>query len=173
MRAGGQGLAALPDFPPIVNRKSKIENGFSLIEVLVVVSLLSLIVLALMAVFSSTQRAFRSAVTQTDVLEGSRETMDLITTDLRGLTPSDGVSNGAVNFFVVANYNYRTAYQPLVQSLPGGTATRANLLNYFFVPGPQQHHTGPALATSWTRPRPTRCIRSTGFMHRRTRLIRR
>ena len=121
----------------IGNQKSEIGNhrAFSLIEVLVVVSLLSLIVLALMAVFSSTQRAFRSAVTQTDVLEGSRETMDLITTDLRGLTPSDGVSNGAVNFFVVANYNYSTAYQPLVQSLPGSTATRANLLNYFFVLG--------------------------------------
>ena len=51
------------------------HNGFSLVEVLVVVSLLSLIVLALMAVFSSTQKAFRSAVTQTDVLEGGRAGM--------------------------------------------------------------------------------------------------
>jgi type II secretory pathway component PulJ len=44
--------------------------------VLVVVSLLSLIVLALMAVFNSTQRAFRASITQTDVLEGGRATMD-------------------------------------------------------------------------------------------------
>jgi type II secretory pathway component PulJ len=110
--------------------------AFSLIEVLVVVSLLSLIVLALMAVFTSTQRAFRSAVTQTDVLEGSRAAMDLMTTDLRGLTPCDGMSNAVgscpVNFFVVAN---AVSYAPLVQSLPGSSMSRTNLLNYFFVLG--------------------------------------
>ena len=125
----------------IGNQKSEIGNhrAFSLIEVLVVVSLLSLIVLALMAVFSSTQRAFRSAVTQTEVMEGSRATMDLMVTDLRGLTPSDGVSNLApptvscpVNFFVVAN---AYGYTPLVQALPGSAMSRTNLLNYFFVLG--------------------------------------
>jgi prepilin-type N-terminal cleavage/methylation domain-containing protein len=118
----------------IGNQKSEIGNhrAFSLIEVLVVVSLLSLIVLALMAVFSSTQRAFRSAVTQTEVMEGSRATMDLMVTDLRGLTPSDGVSNGPVNLVVLANYTY---YSPLVQTLPGSSASRTNLLNYFFVLG--------------------------------------
>jgi len=130
----------------IGNRKSEIGNGFSLVEVLIVVSLLSLIVLALMAVFSSTQRAFRSAVTQTDVLEGSRAAVDLITSDLRGLTPSGGVSNAVaaavtppVNCFILANsYNYL----PLVQTLPGGTIARTNLLNYFFVLGREN--------TKWT-----------------------
>lgn len=118
---------------------NRFRRAFSLIEVLVVVSLLSLIVLALMAVFSSTQRAFRSAVTQTDVLESSRATMDMMSTDLRGLTPSDGVSNLSplavscpVNLFVVAN---AVGYAPLVQSLPGSTAARTNLLNFFFVLG--------------------------------------
>jgi len=110
-----------------------LRSAFSLIEVMVVVALMSLIVLALMAVFNSTQRAFRSAVTQTDVLEGSRAAMDLISSDLRGLTPSAGVSNGAVNFSVLGNASYNTGYQPLVQNLPGSTVTRTNLLNYFFV----------------------------------------
>ena len=107
------------------------NRAFSLVEVLVVVSLMSLIVLALMAVFSSTQRAFRSAVTQTDVLEGSRAAMDMIATDLRGLTPSGSYSNGAVNFAVLANYNN---YSPLRQSLPGASSNvqRTNVLNYFF-----------------------------------------
>lgn len=121
---------------PIGHGRSKIENGFSLVEILVAISLLSLIVLALMAVFSSTQRAFRASVTQTDVLEGGRSTMDLITRDLRGLTPSGGMSNTValpnvavpVNFFVLANSPY-----PLVQSLPGSFVARTNLLNYFFV----------------------------------------
>ena len=45
---------------------------------LVVMALLSLIVLALMAVFNSTQTAFRASVTQTDILEAGRAAMDLI-----------------------------------------------------------------------------------------------
>ena len=61
---------------------------FSMVEVLVTMTLLSLIVLALMAVFNSTQAAFRASVTQTDVLEGSRAAVDLITTDLRTMTPA-------------------------------------------------------------------------------------
>jgi len=108
-------------------------KGFSLVEVLVVVSLLSLIVLVLMAVFGSTQRAFRAAVTQTDVLEGSRAAMEMMTLDLRTLSPSGGVSNGPVNLSVLANSSYSAAYAPLLQNLPGSTLQRTNLLNYFFV----------------------------------------
>jgi hypothetical protein len=98
-----------------------------------------------MAVFGSTQRAFRASVTQADVLESGRATVDLITRDLRGLTPSGGVSNVPpnnyypVNFFVVAN---STFYTPLVQSLPGASIGRTNLLNYFFVLGREN--------TKWT-----------------------
>ena len=109
-------------------------HAFSLVEVLLVVSLLSLIILALMNVFNATQTAFRASLTQTDVLEGSRAAMQLITTDLRGLTPSGGVF-GAVNFSVIANNN--SAYTPLRQSLPGATVQRTNLLNYFFSLGRQ------------------------------------
>jgi hypothetical protein len=115
------------------------------VEILLVVSLLSLIVLALMAVFSSTQRAFRASVTQTDVLEGGRATVDMIARDLRGMVPSGGVSNTAVlpsinvpvNFCVLASSGY-----PLVQSLPGSFVGRTNLLNWFFVLGREN--------TKWT-----------------------
>src|SRR5580698_5587978 len=91
------------------------RSAFSMVELLVAMTLMTLIVLALMAVFNSTQRAFRASVTQTDILEGGRATMDLISTDLRGMVPSDGVSNlvyyagnntyalGAVNFLAVTN----------------------------------------------------------------------
>ena len=124
-------------------RRAASLRGFTLVEVMVVVALLSLIVIALMGVFSSTQRAFRASVTQTDVLEGSRAAMDLMATDLRNMVPSDGVSNylylgdnnyvyGAVNFFATNNTYY---YAPLVQTLPGSTAQRTNLLQYFFVLG--------------------------------------
>jgi type II secretory pathway pseudopilin PulG len=109
-----------------------IENAFSLVEILVVVSLLSLIVLALMAVFSTTQRAFRAAATQSDVLEGSRAAVELMTADLRGTAPSYGAYySGAVNFLVTNNANYS---QPLVQSLPPNTGqNRSNLLQQVFI----------------------------------------
>ena len=124
-----------PDF----FRRRKSAPAFSLVEVLLVVTLLSLIILALMNVFSSTQQAFRASVTQTDVLEGGRNAMQMITDDLRGTTPSFYPSNvvgrtvGDVNFFTVANKT--TGYAPLVQTLPASPGTRTNLLNYFFVLG--------------------------------------
>ncbi len=64
--------------------------AFSLVEILLVTALLSLIMLALMSVFNSTQSAFRSSITQTDVLEGSRATMDLMTSDFRQMVASGG-----------------------------------------------------------------------------------
>ncbi len=111
-------------------RPAAVRQGFSMVEILVVVSIFSVIVLALMAVFSGTQRAFRSTLTQTGVLEGGRATMDLITRDLRGLVPSDGAVNGAVNFLVADNGSYAT---PLVQSMPGGSSSRQNLLQEIFI----------------------------------------
>jgi prepilin-type N-terminal cleavage/methylation domain-containing protein len=128
---GAQGTAR----PTIVFRASR--AAFSLIEVLVAITLLSLIVLALMAVFNSTQTAFRASVTQTDVLEGGRAAMDVMTSDLRQMAPSLG-TNGVflsgyyspvpVNFYVNTNSN-----QPLLQSLPGSGAQRTNMLEDFFV----------------------------------------
>ena len=116
--------------------------AFSLIEVLLTVTLLSLIILALMNVFSSTQQAFRASVTQTDVLEGGRAVMQMIADDLRELTHSDKPPVGSptnvsssgifapVNFSTTANsYNY----SPLIQSLPASAGQRINLLNYFFI----------------------------------------
>ncbi len=66
------------------------SGGFSLVEILLVTALLSLIVLALMSVFNTTQAAFRASITQTDVLEGSRATMDLLTSDFRQMVTSGG-----------------------------------------------------------------------------------
>ena len=120
----------------------KKRGGFSMVELLVAMTLLSLIVFALMAVFSSTQQAFRSSVTQTDILEGSRMAMQMMTDDLHGMVPSDQVSNyvvqppnfyyGAVNFSTATNMY---PYTPLKQPLLGSTGDRVNYLQYFFVLG--------------------------------------
>jgi len=113
------------------------RHAFTLVEILVVVVLLSFIILALMTVFSATQNAFRASITQTDVLEGGRSAIGLIKSDLESMTPSFGVSNGAVNFYVNTNFwQYQSGPKPLEQSLVGATdpnILRTNVLENFFI----------------------------------------
>ena len=127
------------------NRRS--QNGFTLVEILVVLVLLSLIVFALMAVFAGTQRAFRASLTQTDTLEGGRAVMGLIASDLENMTPCDQDSNlndyvrGTMPNppcnFVVNEQKFGLTdppsplFQPLVSS-PSGQM-RANILENIFV----------------------------------------
>ena len=87
-------------------RGGRAPRAFTLVEILVVVVLMSFIVLALMAVFNSTQAAFRSSITQTDVLEGGRSVMGLIKSDLESMTPSFGVSNRARNFYANTHFGH-------------------------------------------------------------------
>jgi prepilin-type N-terminal cleavage/methylation domain-containing protein len=122
----------------------KLFRAFTLIEIMVVVTLLSLIVLALMTVFNSTQAAFRASATQADVLQGGRAVMDLMTEDLKTMSPSLGhsnslfnfspsiylcYSNNPVNFCADENLNYTPLIQPLVAS----NQSRTNVLESFFI----------------------------------------
>ncbi len=113
-------------FSSIASRKSQVTNAFTLIEVLVVVTLLALIVVALMGVFTATQKAFRASITQTDVLEGGRAAMDLITSDLKEMVTNNF---NAVNFYANTNLNY----MPLAQSLTASSQSRMNVLEMFFI----------------------------------------
>jgi prepilin-type N-terminal cleavage/methylation domain-containing protein len=136
------------------NSKLKIQNskfrrrGFTLVELLVVLALLSLISFVLMAVFSTTQRAFRAGLTQTDSLESGRAVMDLIAADLETMTPSYDVSNyfifngitettNAVNFSAFVNANFAFPPSPLIQGLVGSPdgALRTNILENIFILG--------------------------------------
>ncbi len=73
-------------------------RGFSLIELLVSVGLLSVVVLALYAMFDQTQKALRGASGQADLLEGARSSLGLIIRDLQEAR-SAGVVDGP-NFAV-------------------------------------------------------------------------
>ena len=121
--------------------------GFSLIEIMVTVGLLTFIILGLLMMFNQTQRAFRTGLTQTDVLESGRATMDLVARELEQMTPSEapdfidvnGIRRRATNFFVEPSLvfppdNTKTFSwkSPLVQELPGNTMSRTNLLQRFF-----------------------------------------
>jgi prepilin-type N-terminal cleavage/methylation domain-containing protein len=116
--------------------------GFTMVEILVTMVLLSLIVLALMTVFNSTQKAFRSSLTQTDVLESGRLAMGLMVGDLEAMTPSLSSSNviylnstsNNVNFFAAVN-SFASPPSPLYQSLIGANnpgTMRTNVVESFF-----------------------------------------
>jgi len=101
------------------------RRAFTLVEILVVVVLMSLIILALMAVFNSTQAAFRASITQTDVLEGGRSVMALIKNDLESVTPS---YLNATNFYAAVVGN------SFPQPLAGSSASRTNVMeDVFFI----------------------------------------
>jgi hypothetical protein len=122
-----------------------------MVEILVTMVLLSLIVLALMTVFNSTQKAFRASLTQTDFLESGRLAMGLITADLEGMTPSLNTintnnsfwylpgndpnnTNNNVNFYAAVT-SFASPPSPLYQSLIGANnpgTMRTNVLESFF-----------------------------------------
>ncbi len=64
------------------------KAAFTLVEILIAVTLMSVIVLGLMAMFTQTQRAFRLGMNQTDVLESGRIAMDLIVREIEQTAPS-------------------------------------------------------------------------------------
>jgi hypothetical protein len=63
------------------------------VELLVAVGLLSIVILALYAMFDQTQRALRGSVGQVDVLEGTRSAIDLVRRDIEQSRPA-GVEDG-------------------------------------------------------------------------------
>jgi len=107
-------------------------RAFTLVEVMVAVALMALIVIALMAVFSNTQRAFRASITQTDILENGRAAMDLMASDLGKMAASNLPTNNYAN----ANFSVRNSGNPpLMQALVGSISgnPRTNILESFFI----------------------------------------
>jgi hypothetical protein len=99
------------------------RSAFSLIEIMVTVGLLSFIVLGLVAMFSQTQRAFRSSLTQVDVLEGGRAVTDMMARELAEITPSYLPFTTNVMGLVDTNH---------LQELPGTSIQRTNEFERFF-----------------------------------------
>ena len=85
--------------------------GFTVVELMVAISVMTLIVLVLYGLFDQTQRAMRGNVSQVDVLEGGRAAMDMIATDMEQMRASNVRS--ATNLFV------QLILPQTVQALPG------------------------------------------------------
>lgn len=115
--------------PDPSRRQFALCRAFSLIEILVSITLLSVIIIGLVAMFGQTQQAFRAGLTQTDVLESGRSLTDMLGRELQEARPSQVV--GAVNFFADTN----SPASPLRQTLPGDTTNpqqRVNVLEDLF-----------------------------------------
>lgn len=101
--------------------------AFSLIELMVAVTLLSMITLALVIVLNQTQRVLRGSTTQVDVLETGRAILDMIESEIQEMRPSEV---NAINLAVTIP----TSAKLLVQDLPGSAIPRTNVLqDLFFV----------------------------------------
>jgi hypothetical protein len=91
------------------------ELAFSLIEIMVTVTLLAFIILGLVAMFNQTRRAFTSSITQVDILESGRSSSDIVTREMEQVAAANAYN--VFNFYVdspVANGNYAYLIQPLV-----------------------------------------------------------
>ncbi len=105
------------------------SRAFTLMELMLSVSIMVVIIGALYGMFYQTQKALHSSVNQVDVLESGRAAMDLLSRELSQMAPTR-LANGT-NFAAFLT----PVYQSIVQRLPAaGSLFRTNRLQeiYFF-----------------------------------------
>lgn len=96
-------------------------SAFTVLELLLAVTLTSLVVFALYSMFNQTQRALKGNVNQVDVMEGGRATTELMAREMEQMAPS--YLAGCTNLIVRIVPNTRQ----VVQTLPAGTNRLAEL----------------------------------------------
>lgn len=131
-------------FKPNRTRGQALMTGFSLIEVLLAVSIMSVIVYGLFSMFNQTQKALISTSKQVDVMGSGRVAIDLLVEDIQqaespALPLLSTLSPTTVELpHMLGTLERRYAYQPMLQQLidfgPGVPSIRTNLLqNVFFL----------------------------------------
>lgn len=106
-----------------IQRERRFRQAFSLIEILVAVTLLSVIMIGLLAMFYQTQKAFRLGTSQVDVLESGRATLQLICRDLQQMHTS--TMDNVTNFY--AEPAVPVVGDRVRMALPGTNITRENV----------------------------------------------
>jgi prepilin-type N-terminal cleavage/methylation domain-containing protein len=115
------------------------ERALTLLEMMVAMSLLLVIVLGLYAMFDQTQRAFRGGLTETDVLESQRASMDIMFRELEQSRPLPAAP-GCTNFYAEVN----PFLVPLQLPLLGGATFSTEADSFFFLNRYQSNWTGVA-----------------------------
>ena len=132
------------------------SRAFSLVEILVAVSLLAVIMLGLLSMFYQTQRAFKLGTTQVDVIETGRATMQILVDELKQIVPTP--YSNAPSLYTL------TRFQPLVQARAFGDESQSNYLReiFFFTrENDQWRATGYFIE-------PTNSLGGAGVLHRYT-----
>ena len=109
----------------IAVRSTGTKRAFTVLELLLAVTLLSLITYALYSMFSQTQKALHANVSQTDVSEGARASLDLLVRDLEQAVPSKIF--GMTNFIAT-----RSALGGVIQQTLDANVNRTNLVQEIF-----------------------------------------
>ena len=112
---------------PNSSRSARSSRAFTLLELMVSVALLAVIIVGLLAMFSQVQRAWKSGITQVDVMEGGRATMALIVRDLQDMAALPQFN--ATNFEALYALNSQTIYL----DLPDGSQRLNDLEDLSFV----------------------------------------
>ncbi len=102
------------------------RRGFSLMELLLAMGIMTVIIGALYGMFHHTQKALRANVTQVDVLESGRAAMEQITREIEQMAPS--FVSGGTNFLTYRSPVYGTN----IQTLMAGGSVRTNYLEELF-----------------------------------------
>ncbi len=126
-----------PNASFIRSLRRRLSAAFTLVEIMIAVTLMSVIILGLMAMFTQTQRAFRMGMNQTDVLEAGRIAMDMMTREIEQTTPSgkpvlfkgSGDPWNTPGFYA----ELRNASNTGQQLLPGGDYRTNYMSDLFFV----------------------------------------
>ena len=106
--------------------------GFSLIEIMIAVSIMTLILFGLYSIFSETQRAMVSNANQVDVLDKGRGPIESMARDIRpALAPNVPGSEPHFQINLYTNTVAPSRIRPLFQDLPDGTR-RTNVLHDLF-----------------------------------------
>jgi len=110
-----------------------LASGFSLVEMMVVMAMLSVIVLGLYSVFNQTQRALISNNAQVDVLENGRTTLDLVGREIEQAVAWGRRESNVFLPHLWTRIDYRNPdnQRPYTQTLNDGTV-RTNLLQECF-----------------------------------------
>jgi|ERR1043166_71299 hypothetical protein len=114
-----------------LQEKRRGQHGLTLLEILVSVSILVIIVFGLMAMFNQTQKAFRSGLTNTDVLGAGRAATEIISRDLEQAIPADLTNN--INFYLRTN-----VVGNLLLPIGGQTNRKAVLEQVYFLSRPAE-----------------------------------
>ena len=93
------------------------QRGLSLIEMMVAVTLLTVIIIGLVAMFEQTRKAFTAGLANVDYQDSGRVAVDLIARDLQQMAPANpGIfyANSANTFSGINSFNFFTANDPPV-----------------------------------------------------------